>query len=185
MRFYIKQYYTIYQSSGRKLLRQVFIMIIFITSLLSCNHFHTVNISRNILQSGNSPKDKYKKNSLFKQYNISAGSDKSYPAHAIKFNLVYYKRYFTKPFSFSPLADINNKGVDLALKGRYAEAEILFSEALKENASFPEASNNLGITYELQNKNESAFTMYTKACMADPDNKFFIRNFLSFCDKKQ
>jgi tetratricopeptide (TPR) repeat protein len=184
MRVDLLQIFINFRRSVRKLFQALLAIIIFIASQVSCNNFPAINVSRNILQPDNARKEKYKKNNFLKRYSIPASPEKSYPVHAVKFNQVYNKRLFAESFSFSPLAYINSKGINLALNGRYTEAEILFTEALEENAAFAEACNNLGIIHELQNKNDNAFDMYSKACIIDPENKVFKLNFLYFCDKQ-
>lgn len=95
---------------------------------------------------------------------------------------IFLKRYFAKIRSFSPVVAINNKGVEYALKGRFKEAEILFKEAIKEDVDFAPAYNNLGIIFEFFCYTEDAFTMYSKACIIDPGNHYYRRNFLYFRD---
>lgn len=75
-------------------------------------------------------------------------------------------------------------GVEYALRGNYAEAEILFNEALKEDKNCPSMYNNLGVIYELNNNVEKAFGMYARACMLEPENTYYRYNFLYFCDNK-
>jgi tetratricopeptide (TPR) repeat protein len=163
-------------------IKQIFIIISFF--LFSCTSYYTYSISKNI---NNNPEqiEKSGKNILSRRYGLSSDFDKSYPVKAIKFKHVYYKRYFAKSFSFSMPDEINNRGVELALDGKFAEAGILFSETIKEDNNSPEAYNNLGVIYELQNKTDHAFDMYSKACMIAPDNEFYRQNFLFFCDRKQ
>ncbi len=92
----------------------------------------------------------------------------------------YLKKYFALSHSFSQLDRINNKGVEYSLNGRFKEAAILFQEVLKENENFSAALNNLGIIYELFGYHNSAFTMYSRACLSEPGNRYFRMNFLYF-----
>lgn len=92
----------------------------------------------------------------------------------------YLKKYFALSHSFSQLDRINNKGVEYSLKGRFKEAAILFQEVLKENENFSAALNNLGIIYELFGYHNSAFIMYSRACLSEPGNRYFRMNFLYF-----
>ncbi len=184
MCFYIMYFNAIYRSFDRKYLCVIFIINILIILLFSCNHFPSVKVSKKIFPDNTAQKDTNSKSRILKRYKLMPGMSKSYPVHAIKFNQVYYIRHLSLQVSFPPLADINNKAVGLTLDGKYAEAEILFSETLKEDANLAAAYNNLGIICELQNKNDAAFYMYSKACMIEPDNELYRRNFLYFCDKK-
>ncbi|MBN2403929.1 MAG: tetratricopeptide repeat protein [Spirochaetes bacterium] len=154
----------------------------------SCDRYPQIIISRKIFSdaSGESGKS-VKKNQIdeiIKRYKLIKLDEKSYNAPPSKINRINYNRYFTDVFSFSPLADINNKGVEFALKGMYAEAEILLNEALKEDEKCPFIYNNLGVVHELNNNKEKAFNMYSKACILEPDNKYYRWNFLYFCDNK-
>lgn len=96
---------------------------------------------------------------------------------------IHLKRYFVELISFSPIAKINNRGVSYALKGQFRKAEILFNESLKEDCNFAPAYNNLGIIYELFGLYNDAFQMHSKACIIDPENKYFRINFLFLEDK--
>ncbi len=95
------------------------------------------------------------------------------------------KRYFVMMMGGSYLSDINNRAVDLALKGRLKEAEVLFKEVLSENPNIDAVYNNLGIIYEISGCREKAFDMYSKACIKDSDNSYFKRNFLFFADDRK
>ena len=98
---------------------------------------------------------------------------------------VYLTRYFAKSIGFSQINKINNKGVGYAFNGRFKEAEILFLESIKENIEFVPAYNNLGIIFELFGLYDKAFKMYSKACLLEPQNEYFRRNFLYFHNKKK
>jgi tetratricopeptide (TPR) repeat protein len=90
----------------------------------------------------------------------------------------YQKKYFAVSYSLSPISKVNNKGVEYALAGRFKEAALLFNEVIKENGNFGAAYNNLGIIYEIFSHHEEAFEMYSRACLLEPDNDYFQRNFL-------
>jgi tetratricopeptide (TPR) repeat protein len=92
----------------------------------------------------------------------------------------FLKKFFAISHTFSQLDRINNKGVEYCLKGRFREATILFQEVLKENENFSAALNNLGIIYELFGHDSDAFTMYSRACLLEPGNEYFRKNFLYF-----
>lgn len=85
----------------------------------------------------------------------------------------------------SPVATINNMAVDLAQEGRYFEAEILFTEAVAEDARLAAGYNNLGVICELNADRHGAFAMYTKACLLAPDNRRFKYNFMTFADVRR
>ncbi len=92
----------------------------------------------------------------------------------------FLRKYFAISHTFSQLDRINNKGVEYCLKGRFREATILFQEVLKEDENFSAALNNLGIIYELFGHDSKAFNMYSRACLLEPGNKYFRKNFLYF-----
>ncbi len=91
---------------------------------------------------------------------------------------VYVTKYFAAVRSFSPQAKINNRGVEHALRGELREAKILFQEAIREDERMGAACNNLAVIYEMTGNDEGAFAMYTRACLLEPDNKYFRSNFL-------
>jgi len=94
-------------------------------------------------------------------------------------------KYYARIISYSAIAKINNRGVDLAIEGRFPEAEILFKEVSGENNAQGAACNNLGIIYEIFYDREMAFKMYSRACMLQPDNDKFRSNFLTFIDSSK
>ncbi|MFH0976032.1 MAG: hypothetical protein V1874_09645 [Spirochaetota bacterium] len=158
-------------------IRLNFILFCFI---ISCNTYPEISINKKNFPAKIVKKEKSgNPDGILKYYKASA--EKSYPAEPQKYYRLYHKRYFTKYFFCTPAADINNSGVDYALKGMYPEAEILFCEVIKENCDDPSALNNLGIIYELSN-NIKAFDMYSKACLLNPGNEFFRLNYLNYCD---
>lgn len=90
------------------------------------------------------------------------------------------KKYFVFIRSSSPIAKINNRGVDLALQGRFYDAESLFKESIREDSDQSAVYNNLGIIYEIFKMRKKAFEMYSEACIKEPGNSYFRNNFLSF-----
>ncbi|HOT45492.1 MAG TPA: tetratricopeptide repeat protein [Spirochaetota bacterium] len=103
------------------------------------------------------------------------------PVRAARFRLPVGK-VLAREGSLSPSAFINNRAVDLALQGRYGEAEILFREVLAEDARDAAALNNLGVICEAGGDRDGAFKMYIEACRIEPDNAAFRKNFQSFAD---
>ncbi len=95
---------------------------------------------------------------------------------------VAVRKVFARELAPSPAAAINNRAVDLAVEGRYGQAEILFREVLAEDGSDPAAYNNLGIICELNGSRDEAFRMYLEACRLMPGNDAFRGNFLNFAD---
>jgi tetratricopeptide (TPR) repeat protein len=162
------------------------LLVLIVTS--SCDRYPQAILTKKIFPNAANHDEKTvnknKFNEILKRYKLPAVDNKSYFAGSTKVNRINYTRYFADAFSFSPLIEINNKGVEYALKGMYTEAEILFNEAIKENEKFSFAYNNLAVIYELNNNKDRAFSMYLKACFLEPDNKYYRWNFLYFCDNK-
>lgn len=121
------------------------------------------------------------------KYSVSrenVSGDMSYPeSGSLPGPRQFGERYLSREFSFTPEAEINNKGVEFLIEGRYNEAGILFREVIKENDKYAPAFNNLGILFELYVKGD-ACSMYSRACLLDPGNEHYKNNFLSFRDKK-
>ncbi len=72
-----------------------------------------------------------------------------------------------------------------ALNGKFKEAKLLFEETIKEDDNFAPAYNNLGIIYELFYDMDRAFEMYSRACIIEPGNDYYRRNFLYSREKEQ
>ncbi len=108
-------------------------------------------------------------------------SEKNSKKYFIKKNL----KYFVYIRSSSPIAGINNRGVDLALEGRFHDAESLFRESIREESDQAAVYNNLGIIYEIFRLRKKAFDMYSQACIKEPDNSYFRNNFLSFVNPQK
>jgi len=92
--------------------------------------------------------------------------------------IIHIVKYFAVTRSTSPAAVINRKGVENALQGRFNEARNLFLEALKEDPDMAAAYNNLGIVYEVFGRKDESSAMYSRACLIEPDNTRFRKNFL-------
>ncbi len=120
--------------------------LVFILSLLiiySCNYYSPVRFSKSVLISDYNSvkieKDDNKGDDLTKYHR-----DKSYPVPKEKKDYrIYLKRRFAEVCSFSPIAEINSRGVEYALKGKFKEARIMFEEVIKEDAEF---ATDMGLT---------------------------------------
>ncbi len=135
----------------------VIIAIFASLAMESCYCYHTVSVDRR--------HDLYRPDpaggrSLTAQYHVTA------------------KKVLARKSGLSPVAAINNWGVDLAIEGRYGQAEILFREVLAEDALEPAARNNLAVVYEITGNRDGAFRMYLEACRIAPDNVVFRNNFI-------
>lgn len=97
----------------------------------------------------------------------------------------YQKKYLAYVRSCSPVARINNRGVECAIKGEFREARILFSEAVKESADMGPAYNNLAVVLEIFGHEDEAFEMYARACMLEPGNEYFKKNMLYTVESTQ
>jgi tetratricopeptide (TPR) repeat protein len=95
------------------------------------------------------------------------------------------KKIFVRMSSLSPVAVINNWAVELSAQGRFGEAEILFREALAEDAGDAALYNNLGVICEVAGNRNEAFRMYDAACRLMPQNHVFRQNLASFADYRQ
>jgi len=95
---------------------------------------------------------------------------------------LHRKLSFARIICCSSSAELNNKGVDLSLEGKFPEAIALFNKARETDANEGALYNNLGIILDLTGKKSEAFDMYSKACIIDPGNAIFRNNFLTFVD---
>lgn len=98
---------------------------------------------------------------------------------------VKYSRYYVLLPGYSAAAKINRKGVELAVAGKFSEADILFNQLVEEFPDEAAGYNNLGLVHEVSGRREKAFTMLTKACILDPENYYFRKNFLYMHEKNQ
>jgi tetratricopeptide (TPR) repeat protein len=116
---------------------------------------------------------------------IKASEDKFFLKKNKKKFILFSKRYLVIIQNNSPLGQINNKGIDLCRKKRYLESEIIFLDAIFEFPLDPVVYNNLGVLYELNRNEDSAFQMYSKACILAKDNLYFRENFLLLISRKK
>ncbi len=147
------------------------VFLLFLAATLSCSvyRYSAVRIVREIPL----PYHHEKKNISLKR-DPGTGNKKN----TLKVNK---RRYFARILSFSPAAKINNRGVEFAVSGRFREAEVLFNEVLREGENTA-SLNNLGIIYEIFQNRKKAFSMYSKACIMEPDNENFRANLFSFLE---
>ncbi len=92
---------------------------------------------------------------------------------------IFRKSFFAVVGSSKPFAVMNDRGVESALKGRFVEADLLFKEALKDYPECAPAMNNLGVVYDIFGRRKEAFEWFSRACLIEPDNDVFRKNFLS------
>lgn len=100
------------------------------------------------------------------------------------------KSFFYKRIKYL-MIKCDDKNLDLILKqsyekiadNNYHSAEILLKDAstLWSNGA---AENNLAVIYEITEKKNLAFKMYTKALLLSPENEKFKINFLNFINRK-
>ncbi len=86
-------------------------------------------------------------------------------------------RHLAKINALTPASKINNRGVELALKGSYPEAEMLFRELARLDGADGAVYNNLGVVCELQGNRKKAVELYGKACVLEQGNRRFRSNF--------
>jgi tetratricopeptide (TPR) repeat protein len=98
---------------------------------------------------------------------------------------VKYSRYYAVLPGCSAAAKINRKAVQLAVDGKFGEARMLFSQLIEEFPDEAAGYNNLGLVHEVSGHREKAFTLLSKACILDPENYYFRKNFLYMHEKKQ
>ena len=139
--------------------------------LVSCYSYTNVRVTRRIT---NAPvmREKPAPDLLRLRGRIKTQQD-----HRAKVRL---KKNLARMVSLSPVAKINNHAVDLVLAGRFIEAERLFREVIREQGNAAAAYNNLGVVYEIFNRRDQAFRMYSRACILEPDNRRFKKNLFTF-----
>ena len=76
----------------------------------------------------------------------------------------------------SPSAASNNRSVELCLKGKFTEAEILLLQIPADEGSSAAVSNNLGVIYECSGDSKKACDFYLKAAALDPGFSFYRAN---------
>jgi hypothetical protein len=90
---------------------------------------------------------------------------------------IHSPRYIIFTGGSSPYAEINNMAADLILEGKFPQAEVLLSDLSKDEPKRGDAFNNLAIVYESSGNYDKACDNFLRACMIDPDNKYFRMNF--------
>jgi len=96
-----------------------------------------------------------------------------------------YRRYYAILPGWSAAAKINRKGVALAREGKFGEAGIIFEQLVKEFPHEAAGYNNLGLVQELSGNLKKAFTLLSKACILEPENYYYKKNFLYMHEKKK
>jgi len=91
---------------------------------------------------------------------------------------LYLKKYFALVGFPGPAGRINNRAVALARQGKFRSALVLLEEAAGEDPRMGAAFNNLGIVHEIFGEREKSFEHYSRACLLEPDNEIFRKNFL-------
>lgn len=78
----------------------------------------------------------------------------------------------------------NNKGVQLALGGKWPDALIKFKKCSKSTNKTIKAMchNNLGVTYELRGMSREAEVEYSRAILIEPENEVFRKHFRDMID---
>lgn len=92
---------------------------------------------------------------------------------------IFRTGYYAVVGSSKPFSVMNDRGVKSALEGRFVEAELLFKEALKDYPECAPAMNNLGVVYDIFGRRKEAFEWFSRACLIEPENDVFRKNFLS------
>jgi tetratricopeptide (TPR) repeat protein len=92
------------------------------------------------------------------------------------------ERYFKGKNSPGPAGTIITGGILESVRGNYREAEFLFheTESLLSDGS---PQNNLAVVYEASGRYHEAFSMYSRAILIAPEDKFFRSNFLLFLNQ--
>ncbi|MBN1497098.1 MAG: tetratricopeptide repeat protein [Spirochaetes bacterium] len=91
-------------------------------------------------------------------------------------------RYVARILTHSPVSAINSRAIDLCLRGRFEEAEILFREVVAEAPAESAGYNNLGVACEINGRRDEAFARYATACRLLPGDIRFKKNFSLFAD---
>ncbi|MFC1671395.1 hypothetical protein ACFL20_13460 [Spirochaetota bacterium] len=159
-------------------------LLVFSLLFISCYSYRQISISQRVMLS---------EKTVDKRLLTEKKTNK------ISYKRMYREKFLAKICDFSVLSKINNRGVRLALDGKYIEAEILFRDIIKEktgkdlignNDKLPDMEsgaifNNLGVVCELSGKRDQAFQMYSIACLIEPGNRYFRKNFLTFVNTKE
>lgn len=115
---------------------------------------------------------------VINRYDLSAlphdaGQVKDAGDKTIEFTRV---KYLVRLSGSSPSAAINNRSVELCLKGKFSEAEILLLQIPADDGSSAAVSNNLGVMYECSGNLKKARDFYLKAAALDPEFPFYRAN---------
>ena len=102
-----------------------------------------------------------------------AGQVKDAGDRTIEFTRV---KYLVRLSGSSPSAAINNRSVELCLKGKFTEAEILLLQIPAEDEHFAAVSNNLGVVYECSGDAKKARDYYLRAAVLDPGYSVYRSN---------
>ena len=90
---------------------------------------------------------------------------------------IHSPRYVTFTGGGSPYAVINNKAANMILDGKFPQAEVLLADLAKDEPGRGDAFNNLAVIYECAGDYDKACDNYLRACMIDPDNRYYRLNF--------
>jgi tetratricopeptide (TPR) repeat protein len=150
-----------------KIRKNIIMCLVFASLMLqSCYSFETVSIARKGLP-GIDEKTSDKAPALERNFPREYGR----AAHRVS-----VKKFLARMRFSSPVALINDRGVDLSLQERHAEAEILFKEVIAEDLRSGAGYNNLGVIHEFRDNLDEALRMYKAACSLEPGNRYFRDN---------
>ncbi len=149
---------------------KLLIIIFFSLISITCTSYETIRLQDRLYLNDLIGKDDSRK--IKSSHTLSPGEQKKW--------VRYYKKKFTAKSSNSGIyVQLNNKAADLISQGNYSEARLLLLQAIKENPEFAAAYNNIAVASEASGNNDDAFQNYSKACLIEPDNKYYRRNFNS------
>ena len=166
------------------IVKKFFIFVVFLFTILlliSCYSYRQLKIEKTIRYTNTDKKPLSFMGSLFSH-------------RAVKIRKRYYiKKYLINVLSYASDAKLNNEGVEMALKGKFSESEIIFKEVVNNRCTegfqlcndfiFAAACNNLAIVHEVFSNKKKAFSLYNAAYVVVPDNRYIRNNILSFLDK--
>lgn len=157
-------------------------LLIICVQICSCTHYSEVRFVNKIIINNKFPAPDgpvYKTigNAGYKKAGDAGLYQKKKPVKNRVYSY-YLQKYLAVISGSSLVAVVNKRGVDYIIEGRFKEAVILFKDILKDNSSCGAVWNNLGVVYELFGMNKKAFEMYSRACILEPDNSYFRKNFL-------
>lgn len=107
---------------------------------------------------------------VINRYDLSALPHDAGPANTSADKDIEFTRvkYLVRLSGSAPSAAINNRSVELCLKGKFSEAEILLLQIPPDDGSSAAVSNNLGVIYECSGDVKKARDFYLKAAALDP-----------------